>query len=144
VENGRTHGENGGPEVLDTHRRHTARGRRRGLAAVAGAVLGLLLAPPGCLNPRPEEDPSYGGNGDFAPPVPQSQTCEDNPTLAGCGRTPDDISDGNGVDDADEETSPGNPTEGPASEAPAAPPSPEDAGVTLDAGSDGGDAGVDP
>jgi hypothetical protein len=68
---------------------------------VPGIVLGVLLAGlvaiPGCLNPRPEEDPSaldladpvddsVGSNDGDAPEAaePIRETCDDNPLLAGC------------------------------------------------------------
>jgi hypothetical protein len=145
VENGRTHEESGSSKLPDAHRRATARRAKRALAAIASAVLGLLLAPPGCLNPRPEEDPSFGGNGDFAPEPPHSQSCDANSSLPSCQRPPTDVSDDNGVDDADEEEgSAGNAPGTPAN--PAAPPLVVDAGVALDGGADidGTDAGIDP
>ena len=75
---------------------------RRGPAwAALGVVLGVLLAGlvaiPGCLNPRPEEDPSaleldepqgdtdVSGNDDLAAPAdPARESCEDNALLSGC------------------------------------------------------------
>ena len=59
-------------------------------SALASVALGLLLAAPGCLNPRPEEDPSIDstegiepGNEDN-PSAPVRESCDDNPYLAGC------------------------------------------------------------
>lgn len=65
------------------------------LAAFCALLLAPLLGAPGCLNPRPEEDPSFqvgaappGDNspGDQAvtPATPERETCSDNPLLAGC------------------------------------------------------------
>jgi len=72
--------------------------------AVLGAVLGLLLAGlvavPGCLNPRPEEDPSALELADPADPTDVSaddapgaqdidrESCDDNPLLGGCEPSP--------------------------------------------------------
>lgn len=75
-------------------------------SALASVVLGLLLAAPGCLNPRPEEDPSVDSNEsiepDGNPSSPVRETCGDNPYLAGCegpGYEQDDAEEGTPVND---------------------------------------------
>jgi hypothetical protein len=112
--------------------------------AVLGAVLGVLLAGlvaiPGCLNPRPEEDPSAleladpaGGsavseNGpamEAADPIRES--CDDNPLLSGC--EPPSPTPGAGGVDAPPPASEGPP----AAPADAGAPGPNDAGG-VDAG----------
>jgi hypothetical protein len=97
------------------------------------AALGIVLGPPGCLNPRPEEDPSRsgGGQGDVAVTAPSAETCDDNPLLAGCVPSPEAPADG--VDDGDQETTPA-----PSSDAPGVNAPEQDAGVPPDAGADAG------
>jgi hypothetical protein len=143
VESRRTHAESGRAAVPGTDRCLTARRARGAVAGIACAVLGLLLIPAGCLNPRPEEDPSFGSP-DSLPEAPPAQSCESNPALASCPRTPANVTDeNNGADDADQEASPGA-----ASGAPSAPPPIEDAGADAaspDAASpDAGAPGVAP
>jgi hypothetical protein len=62
------------------------------LGAVFALLLAGLIAIPGCLNPRPEEDPSAANvepadDSDVASPAasgPIRETCGDDPLLAGC------------------------------------------------------------
>ena len=78
--------------------------RRAPAWAALGAVLGVLLAAfvalPGCLNPRPEEDPSAlpaesepsaDSPASAAGVDPSRETCEDNELLAGCEAPGDDL-----------------------------------------------------
>jgi len=103
--------------------------------AAFGALLAVLFAGlvgvPGCLNPRPEEDPSLALDGPesdvpgMTTPV-ERESCEDNPFLAGCEPP------GQGID------------EGAAGAPPAAeesPPRPEPADAGAPAPGDAGDAG---
>lgn len=109
------------------------------LGAVVGVLLAGLLAIPGCLNPRPEEDPSAleladpqdanTGSADGDVPVAseaERETCDDNPLLSGCEPVP---------------ASPGANVDGPppASEEPAAP---ADAGSPNMNDAGGADAGA--
>jgi hypothetical protein len=145
VESRRTLAEDGRAAVPGPDRRPTARRARRAATAIACAAFGLLVAPAGCLNPRPEEDPSFGGNADSAPEAPVAQSCDQNPALSTCVRSPVDVENGNGVDDADEASSPDAPSGSPGADQPSV----ADAGSSADAGSDtdgsdtdGPDAGV--
>jgi hypothetical protein len=100
-------------------------------SALASVVLGMLLAAPGCLNPRPEEDPSVDSSegiepGGVKPSTPIRESCDDNPYLTGCD-VPDQ--DDNGADP--------EPANGGA--LPGAPEAPADVGV-ADAGA--ADAGA--
>ena len=107
------------------------------LAALAGVLLAGLVAIPGCLNPRPEEDPSAlelaepAGDGnvseDDAAPQPdvEREACDDNPLLAGC--QPSSPAPGGSVD------SPAPSEESPAEPADAGVPDANDAG-SVDAG----------
>ena len=96
--------------------------------ALASVALGVLLAAPGCLNPRPDEDPSVDSTegiepGEQQPSTPVRESCDDNPYLTGCEdnvAVPDN-------DSAEE----GTPANGGA--APGAPEGPPDVGV-ADAG----------
>jgi hypothetical protein len=97
-------------------------------------LLAELVAIPGCLNPRPEEDPSalqLEPGGDLAPaadtPAPERETCEDNALLAGCEPPPSAVDNGNA----------GSPP--PASEEPA---EPADAGGATSDDAGGADAGA--
>src|SRR5690242_17706214 len=78
--------------------------RRAPAWAALGAVLGVLLAAfvalAGCLNPRPEEDPSVlpagsepSADSATSPDAvgPSRETCEDNELLAGCEAPGDDL-----------------------------------------------------
>ncbi|HEU4577557.1 MAG TPA: hypothetical protein VFS67_04840 [Polyangiaceae bacterium] len=60
-----------------------ARGRRApGVAAIAG-LIGLAAA---CLNPHPDDEPTFVG-ADVPPATdvaPREESCADNPLLAGC------------------------------------------------------------
>jgi hypothetical protein len=139
VESRSTQAENGPTAVLGTDRFPGVRRARGALGSIAWVALGLLLTPPGCLNPRPEEDPSFG-EADNAPGPSTADPCENDPALASCPRAPVDTSDdGNGVDDADQEQ--GNPggTSGPATDQPPT----EDAGADA-AAPDAGAASVAP
>jgi len=53
-------------------------------AALGVLLLAALLGVPGCLNPRPEEEPSYQVEGGGPDSDAVRETCEDNPLLAGC------------------------------------------------------------
>jgi hypothetical protein len=113
---------------------------------VLGVLLAAFVALPGCLNPRPEEDPSVlpaesepSADSPTSPGGvdPSRETCEDNGLLAGCEAPGDDLV----------ETPPSaSEGEAPASAADAGAPSPADAGdassastrssaTTVDAGS---------
>jgi hypothetical protein len=96
-------------------------------STLASVVLGMLLAAPGCLNPRPEEDPSVDSTEGIVPggkpSSPVRESCDDNPLLAGCTGADQDV---------DEDSAP---EPGPASggSAPGAPEAPADVGA-ADAG----------
>lgn len=74
------------------------------LGAAFGVLLAGLVAIPGCLNPRPEEDPSAleladpeadssASRDDVAPSAadPVRETCDDNPLLGECAAPPPSI-----------------------------------------------------
>lgn len=116
------------------------------LVVSLGVLLAGLVAVPGCLNPRPEEDPSAldaadprgdgaVGNDDGAadPLDAERETCDDNPALSGC--EPPSASPGAGSVD---EPPPAQ-AESPADVADAGAPSENDAG-----GVDAGAAGSQP
>jgi hypothetical protein len=58
------------------------------LGALGALLLAGLLCVPGCLNPRPEEEPSFQVEGEVPSPQPTRETCEDNALLAGCDAAP--------------------------------------------------------
>jgi hypothetical protein len=112
-------------------------GRGRLRALLVGCALAPLLAYAGCLNPRPEEDPSANVEG--VPSVdfnPSRESCMDNPALPECAvpvrggesdTPPEDLD----ADDAPTDVSEEAP--------PAAPAPPPDAGGTAaDTTSDAG------
>jgi hypothetical protein len=64
------------------------------LVCVITAAVELLIFIPGCLNPRPEELPSRESTQPVAPepaPVPDRESCGDNPLLGGCELPDEDI-----------------------------------------------------
>ena len=65
--------------------RRTGRERGRLSALLVGCALGLLLGHAGCLNPRPEEDPSANVDGvPSAPLNPSGESCMSIPALPEC------------------------------------------------------------
>lgn len=65
--------------------RRTGRERVRLPALLGGGALGLLLGFSGCLNPRPEEDPSVRAGGvPSVPDTPLRESCMSNPALPDC------------------------------------------------------------
>ena len=105
------------------------------LAAVFGVLLAGIVAIPGCLNPRPEEDPSaleladpQGSSADpaddGAPAVSEvdRETCDGNAQLAGC--------------------EPASPSPGANVETPSPPSEEPSAGPTDGGAPDGSDAGA--
>lgn len=78
--------ESGRSEGSELHEGEARRGLRRRLGAALVAAAGVWLAAPGCLNPRPEELPSYDGSSPVGavPSGPVRESCDDNPLLAGC------------------------------------------------------------
>jgi hypothetical protein len=121
--------------------RQTGRERGRLRALALTCALGLLLGPAGCLNPRPEEDPSANVQGVPEGNLePSRESCMSNPALPECavpirggeGEPPPD-----GVTDEDEAVEP--PVNAGAPPAPASPTPPEDAGASaVDTTSDAG------
>jgi len=119
--------------------RRTGRDRGRLPALLAGCALGLLLGYAGCLNPRPEEDPSANVEGVPSGELnPSRDDCMANPALPECAvpvqggesdMPPADL------DVDDEASDPNVPVEAPSAAAPEPPP--------VDAGSSAADTTSD-